>query len=639
MKKGINSLIRNFNLKSKNYAGIILAFGLAGVAQGQSPDALNDTLPLDRNSPKGFTVTANDIIPNPANTILSLLDSNGTDVGDFLETAYGTITAGSDNITLTYTPMLNFEGIDTITYRLCDGSLCDDATILFQVGKFPVLPIANQDDRQVLRFPSSRINNVLANDVTTSSPDNLSIRLIGSPSKGSATLGSALGDLVYTPNSGEAGLDTVRYELCDNFPFSQPGNYCDTASLVIYINTIHTSGNESGDQLQLPATSIRTQNYLLNNLDVDGDVLTLGPFNNIGTGGGRIVSNPSDNTFTYTPAAGFIGIDTLTYTVVDDLDPDIRQMVRDTIFIEVLAAIRNEKPQFDALQDQPYIVTTDLGTDGQITILASDPEGGSLTLGNVTGISSNRLQLNYVFNVENNLSFPFRFTTPSSEVDTFTIEVCEYSSTALPQNCVPLEVIVIQRDTAKAPVATDDLNNMVLQGGTLTIDLFQNDILTNSAIPAVLTSLSQPIGGTITLDTLKGLLTYTGNPNFFGTETLTYTLSGGDSTSSATIGIEVTRVFSPVVIQGVSPNGDGVNDVFNIEDVDYELQDISVKIFNRWGNLVFEEDRYNANDPNRSWSGQSLAGDTVVDGHYFYIVEIPSLNFKESDHLLFIRNK
>lgn len=639
MKKGINSLIRNFNLKSRKYIGVILTVGMAGSVYGQSPDAINDTLPLDRNTPQGFAVTANDNIPNPASTVLTLIDNDGVDVGIFLASPYGTITAEPDNTTMTYTPSLDFEGIDTITYRLCDGSLCDDATVLFRIGKFPILPIANPDDRQVLAFPSSRTTNVFMNDIAASSDPNMSINLIGTPLKGTATLGSALGDIAYAPSSGEAGLDTVRYELCDNFPFSQPGRYCDTASLVVYINTIHTSGNEIGDQLQLPASTIQTQNYLLNNRDIDGDVLTLGPFNGTGTGGGTLMSNPSDSTFTYTPAVGFTGIDTLTYTIIDDLEPDIRQSVQDTIFIEVLPPILNATPQFDILQAQPYIVTTEMGTDGLVTILASDPEGESLTLGGVSGLSADRLMLDYMFNSENNLSFPFRFTTPSSDVDTFTIEVCEYSSTALPQNCVPLEIIAIQRDTAQAPVARDDSDNRIPEGGTIFINLFQNDTRNNSAIPAVITAVSAPMNGTIILDTLNGSLFYTGNAGFYGTEVFTYTLSGGDSTSTATVTIEVSPIFIPVVIQGMSLNGDGINEVFNIEDVDYELLDVSVKIFNRWGNLVFEEEKYNANDPEKSWRGQSMAGGTVVDGHYFYTVEIPSINFKESDHLLLISNK
>jgi len=71
------------------------------------------------------------------------------------------------------------------------------------------------------------------------------------------------------------------------------------------------------------------------------------------------------------------------------------------------------------------------------------------------------------------------------------------------------------------------------------------------------------------------------------------------------------RIFVP---EGFSPNDDGVNDYFVIRS-EVPL-DIEVQIYNRWGNLVFEDKNYK-ND----WNGRAnrglVIGDGVPDGTYY----------------------
>ncbi|MEZ4938374.1 MAG: gliding motility-associated C-terminal domain-containing protein [Crocinitomicaceae bacterium] len=61
----------------------------------------------------------------------------------------------------------------------------------------------------------------------------------------------------------------------------------------------------------------------------------------------------------------------------------------------------------------------------------------------------------------------------------------------------------------------------------------------------------------------------------------------------------------------VTPNGDGINDVFFVE---FEFN--KMMIMNRWGEVVFE-----TNDMNTHWDGKDLQGKPVADGVYFYIIE------------------
>jgi len=72
---------------------------------------------------------------------------------------------------------------------------------------------------------------------------------------------------------------------------------------------------------------------------------------------------------------------------------------------------------------------------------------------------------------------------------------------------------------------------------------------------------------------------------------------------------EQCRVVAPNII---TPNGDNTNDFFVIRNnADYDK--ISLQIFNRWGNLIFE-----SNDYQDDWNGLDMNGNPVVEGVYFY---------------------
>jgi gliding motility-associated-like protein len=64
---------------------------------------------------------------------------------------------------------------------------------------------------------------------------------------------------------------------------------------------------------------------------------------------------------------------------------------------------------------------------------------------------------------------------------------------------------------------------------------------------------------------------------------------------------------------GLTPNGDGKNDVFLIEGIENSLQN-SLVIFNRWGETIFKKDGYQ-ND----WNGVDLKGNNLPEGQYYFV--------------------
>ncbi len=78
-----------------------------------------------------------------------------------------------------------------------------------------------------------------------------------------------------------------------------------------------------------------------------------------------------------------------------------------------------------------------------------------------------------------------------------------------------------------------------------------------------------------------------------------------------------------------TPNGDGVNDFFEINDGEMLGECSVLKVYNRWGTLIFETTGNNA-----SWDGTTYSGQKVPEGVYYYIVQIRNYTFKGSVTLI-----
>ncbi|MEQ1798761.1 MAG: PKD domain-containing protein [Lacibacter sp.] len=69
-----------------------------------------------------------------------------------------------------------------------------------------------------------------------------------------------------------------------------------------------------------------------------------------------------------------------------------------------------------------------------------------------------------------------------------------------------------------------------------------------------------------------------------------------------------------------TPNGDNVNDRFYV--MGYGIQNVkSMRVYNRWGNLIFEKTYVDANDPLKGWDG-TMNGQPAPPGLFTYTAEI-----------------
>lgn len=65
-----------------------------------------------------------------------------------------------------------------------------------------------------------------------------------------------------------------------------------------------------------------------------------------------------------------------------------------------------------------------------------------------------------------------------------------------------------------------------------------------------------------------------------------------------------------------TPNNDGVNDIWNLEDAFLYL-DTEIKVYGRYGKLIFKSEGYSI-----PWDGTNQSGNAVEDGAYFYVIDL-----------------
>jgi gliding motility-associated-like protein len=246
----------------------------------------------------------------------------------------------------------------------------------------------------------------------------------------------------------------------------------------------------------------------------------------------------------------------------------------------------------------------------------ADIDGDALTVTVVTGTAHGTLKLLV------NGDFSYAPKHNYHGTDSFTYQACDGSSL-----CSQTTVTLTINPVNDAPAASNDeattLENKVLDGPSV---LLNDNDLDGDALAVASTVVIGPANGTLELRT-DGTYRYTPNPKYYGKDQFTYRVCDNGTPSQcaeATVTIRVDRTADILVYEGISPNGDNWNEYLEIEDIDMFPRN-KVSIYNRWGNLVYEETGYNNQD--RVWKGTAnrghlVGGDQLPDGTYFYIINL-----------------
>lgn len=183
-----------------------------------------------------------------------------------------------------------------------------------------------------------------------------------------------------------------------------------------------------------------------------------------------------------------------------------------------------------------------------------------------------------------------------------TIGACEFINTVRLENSRPGDVNWI--------LEPDSVANCAEVTATLEYTgMPTSEILTET----IEWTYTDTLGNSTNLDGQE--LTVTHTPNTSGTFRIRFTDSNG-CPHSETIQMTVVEPIREMIPNAFTPNGDGMNDVYRIkfvDDIEYEVE--SFRVFNRWGQLVYE-----ANN-NTGWDGRMTDGSEALSEVYLVVIE------------------
>ena len=345
----------------------------------------------------------NDIDPNADPLIITDVDGNDPSSGPI--TITDSVTGDTQGVlevdpvtgVATFTPEPGFVGTVQVPYTIDDGNGgTDTATITFLITD--PAPVA-EDDINATEVDASVTGNVLTNDSDENPSDTLTVTdpVTGAAATSAVTITTAGGGTAvvnpdgtyeYTPAAGFTGADTFDYTVIDTF------GKTDTATVSIEVRDLN---NPAGNTPPIATDDVFTlftdvplnSTVLSNDTDPDGDVITVADgagmaataVQTITTAAGGTVSLSINGTFTYTPAAAFIGVDTFDYAIVDPSGATDDA----TVTLNVIA-----DPDPNA-NDDPYagddLASSIAGQPAMVNLLANDtdPNGDPLTISDVDG--------------------------------------------------------------------------------------------------------------------------------------------------------------------------------------------------------------------------------------------------------------
>ncbi len=227
----------------------------------------------------------------------------------------GTVSVAAGGALL-YTPNPNAFGNDVFQYTITDfvGGV-DAATVALSITPVNDAPSAGNDGPVPLAEDTVKVITLalmLANDLDVDG-DPLAVISVSAPLHGTASLiiggGGTVTGVQYVPNANFSGTDAFTYTVED------PSGASDFAIVTLQILPVNDPPVAQNDFLVLDQDTSATAAVLANDTDVDGNPLTISAILAGALNGSAVVN--AGGTITYTPIAGFFGIDHVVYQVSD----------------------------------------------------------------------------------------------------------------------------------------------------------------------------------------------------------------------------------------------------------------------------------------------------------------------------------
>jgi hypothetical protein len=469
---------------------------------------------------------------------------------------HGSLSVNVDG-SIQYTPHTHYNGTDEFQYLINDGETTSNvATVKIIVNSVNDPPVAQEDITTLNEDDPSAIIDVLAND--NDLDGNLipsSVALVDQPGKGTVSV-SLDGKIVYISQANEHGSDSFTYTVQDN-----EGGTSAVTTVNVTINPVNDAPVAIDDgNLTLDEDTAIDIDVLANDTDIDSPKQTL-TVEIVDAPDHGIATVNIDGSVHYVSNDDYNGTDSFTYRLKDS-DNAYSAEPHATVTLTINPI--NDPPR---LGDDSAI--TDEGTSVNIDVLANDTDidvGGSINT-NTLAIASNPSNGTVAINADKSITY-----TPNvgfNGADSFTYTVADdkgESSTAT------VNVAVSAR-----PIAGND-STTTNEEVPVDINLVTNDSDADGSLNLSTISINQSGNGQVEI-LGNGVVRYTPNKDFAGTDTFTYTIKDNTGAESlpATVTIAINNLNDAPVANNDTNNNNGLSvDEDSFVDIPVLTNDIDV---------------------------------------------------------------
>ncbi|HEX8170479.1 MAG TPA: Ig-like domain-containing protein [Thermoanaerobaculia bacterium] len=525
-----------------------------------APVAADDSKTTPEDAPLSFaasTLTTNDS-KGAANESAQTLTV--TNVGN---PTHGTVSLISG--TITFTPDADYNGAASFEYTVTDDGTTNGgadpktstATVNVTVTEVNDAPVAADDARSTaedtpLIVTASTLATNDSKGPANESSQTLTVTAVSNPVNGTVSLN--IGSITFTPDANFHGTASFDYTVTDDGTTNGSADAkSDTGTVTVTVTEVNdapvatddTKSTAEDAPLTFTASDL-VANDTKGAANESSQTLTV-----------TAVSNPVNGTvsldagsITFTPDANFNGTATFDYTVTDDGTTDgAADPKSDTGSVTVTVTEVNDAPTANAdsvatAEDTPL-------TFAASTLTTNDSKGPAnessqtLTVTAVSNPVNGTVSLNagsITFTPDANFNGTASFDYTVTDDGTTNGSADPLTSTAT--------VTVNVSEVNDAPAASAD-SKSTAEDTPLSFpatDLTANDNAGEASQTATVSSVGNPVNGTVSLD--AGTITFTPDANFNGTASFDYTITDDGTTagaadpktSTATVTVTVTEV-------------------------------------------------------------------------------------------------
>lgn len=438
----------------------------------------------------------------------------------------GTVTVQSGGGWLRFTPPPGFVGVQLLQYTVSDGHGGSAVgTVTVTVLPLALPPFAVPDLYTVATDGGAATLDVLANDIDGAGGGLtiVSATLVATAPPGSAGSVAVVGNaLSYTPPPGFIGAESLEYTISD------ANGATATTTVLVSVLPVTAPPIAAPDVYTItPDSGPTTLDVLANDIDLTGTGLNLTSVSALatvppGSPGSFAIQN---DRVVYTPATGFVGVETAQYTVTTGAG----ESAIGSIAILVAPVIAGAPPF--AIADAALVSTNSAAAD--IAVLANDIDTSATGL-TVTAVERVAAVPPTAADTVSTDGTVVSYTPATGYAGVVTLQ---YTITDGNGGTSTAPLVITVSALSLPPIAVADLVTVNQDSAPINIAALGNDIdvsgtgLTITSVDAI-TTLPPGQTGTFVVAVDGQSIVYQPLAGFTGVETLSYTITDGNGVNS-----------------------------------------------------------------------------------------------------------